>query len=121
MGQYTDITIVVPSSAEVGTKVEVEVKVYNKWTGQLHLTVTGNADGIDLFFSNISMWVSPGQTISWYDSFIMPNKDVRLSVWSWFEAGDGQWYADDGKYKDIDKTEPTPATFKDLVCTYGRV
>lgn len=120
MGEYSEVTIVAPDSAEVGDQVQVQVRVYNKWTGLLHLTVTGHVDGVDLFFGNVSRWVSPGQTNAWYDSFIMPGKDVRLTVTSWFEAGDGKWYVDDREYKDIDKAEPAPATFSDLVCSYGR-
>jgi len=49
--------------------------------------------------------VGAGATYSFTRSFTMPNKDVRLEVWSFYWIGT-EWYQDDYSYVDIALAAP---------------
>jgi len=100
-GLYTEISIVAPSSARAGEIVNVEARIRNLLDYAFNITATmGRVNGEVLRFGAIHKVVGAGETESWYDSFIMPDKDVVVSVESWFEWADG-WYSDDRTEKTI--------------------
>jgi len=110
---YTSISIVAPISAKEGERVPVEARIRNLTSYDIEATATiGRMDGTVLRFGAIHKWLSPGQTKSWYDSFIMPNKGVAVYVESWTpmpELG-GVWRTDNRAGVSID-LEVAPTTF----------
>lgn len=119
MGQYSDIvSIVAPSSAVPGSTVNVEVRIKNLCSYAVNLTATkGRMDGLVLRFGAIHRVVSAGQTTSWYDSFIMPDDDVLVSVESWYEGSDGIWRSDDYAEKEIDRYSVPSSEFGSIAIT----
>lgn len=97
-GKITQIGILAPSSAPSGTVVDVEVLLknilsfdVNMWPGRTRYNDTifrvYDAAGA------MHVVVPAGATHSWFGSFTMPNRDIRILVESWFERLD-KWYAD---------------------------
>lgn len=98
---YTQIVgIIAPSSATYGQTVNVEVKVKNIYSVPFFITVTGAVNGGKLYFGNETKYIAAGETKSFYDSFTMPGKNIRLWVWSWWFLSP-DWIEDDNAYKDI--------------------
>jgi hypothetical protein len=108
MGTYTEITeIAAPSSARAGQKVDIEVKVKNLYSAPVYITVTGVVSGTELYFGSIYYAVPALGMQSFYDSFVMPNKSVRLTAASFYWTG-SEWYKDDERYVDIALAELVP-------------
>lgn len=102
VGNYSDISIVAPDSAQEGEAVGVEARIKNLCDYAISLTATiGRVDGEVLRFGAIHKVVNAGETEYWHDSFVMPGKDVVVSVESWYEGIDGVWYPDDRDEKAI--------------------
>ncbi len=100
-GSYTDIIeIIAPSEAASGAKVSIEVKVKNIWDKSFYIAATGQYDGIDIAFSPDYANVGAGATYSFTSSFTMPNKGVKVDVWSFYWTGT-EWYQDDYDYVNI--------------------
>jgi hypothetical protein len=105
-GTYTEIVeIVAPSSAVAGSTVNVEVKIKNRYSASVHIYCVGVLDSQTRFIDWQDAWVSPGQTQSFYGSFIMPSQSVTLNIYSYYEAVDGYLYSDDSKSKAVSVTE----------------
>lgn len=101
-GLYSDIAIVAPSSAQAGETVNVEARITNLYDFAIYLTATmGRVNGEVLRFGTIHKVVGAGETESWYDSFIMPDRDVVVSVESWYLGTDDVWHSDDRAEKAI--------------------
>ena len=95
-GLYSDISIVAPNNAQAGDTVNVEARIRNLHDFAINLTATmGRVNGEVLRFGAIHKVVGAGETESWYDSFIMPNSGVVVSVESWYLGTDGIWHSDD--------------------------
>lgn len=102
MGTYTEIVeIIAPVGADVGDTVNVEVRVRNLHTYDITIAITGKSDETILSFSPSYAKVSAGQIRSFTASFVMPNKDVRVLVWSFYWGVDDDWHQDDDGYRDI--------------------
>ena len=103
MGRYTDIVeIVAPDNAIGGSAVNVEVRIKNLCDFAITMTATmGRVDDTVLRFGAIHKVVGTGETASWYDSFVMPDKDVVVSVESWYLGVDDTWHSDDRDEKRI--------------------
>ena len=100
-GLYTEISIVAPNSARVGEMVNVEARIKNLLDYAFSITATmGRVNGEVLRFGATLKVVGAGETESWYDSFIMPDRGVIVSVESWYEGAD-RWYSDDRAEKAI--------------------
>lgn len=100
-GTYMEIlSISAPASASPGDRVPVEVRVQSLYASPIYIAVTSRYNGIDLFFSPDYALVNTYAVQTFTASFIMPNNDVRLDVWSfyWLEP---EWYQDDYGYIDI--------------------
>ncbi|MBA7714860.1 hypothetical protein ES703_123892 [subsurface metagenome] len=95
-GTYSEISIIAPSSAQAGETVNVEARIRNLCDFAINLTATmGRVNGEVLRFGAIHKVVGAGETESWYDSFIMPDRGIVVSVESWYLATDEAWYSDD--------------------------
>lgn len=100
-GTYTQIVdIVAPSSARAGELVNVEAKVRNLYDGAIYISTSGKYDNIIFTLYPEYAAVGAGATYSFSGSFIMPNKGVRVYVWSYYWNGE-QWRLDDEAYVDI--------------------
>jgi len=100
-GAYTEIVrITAPSEAVSGANVSIEAKVKNIWANSFYIAVTGQYDGVDIAFSPDYANVGAGATYSFTSSFTMPNKGIRVHVWSFYWTGT-EWYQDDYRYVDI--------------------
>jgi len=98
-GTYTGIlSISAPASASPGELVSVEVLVQNLHSSPINIAVT--AEGVDVSFVPGYALASGYAVQAFTASFIMPNNDVRLHVWSWYWA-DSEWHWDDYGYVDI--------------------
>ncbi len=101
VGAYTDIvSIIAPSEAAPGAIVNIEAQVKNLGTFSFYIAVTDQQDGVDIAMTPDYASVDPGATYSFYGSFTMPSKSVRVYVWSFFWTGT-EWYQDDSAYVDI--------------------
>lgn len=114
-GTYTDIVeIIAPASADAGSTVNVEVRIKNKWTDSVHiycvaaLHITPHPGN---FIDWLDAWVAPGETRSFYGSFIMPNRNVTIIVHSL--CAPDLTYADDHKEKDV--SLPAAVRYIDIV------
>ncbi len=93
---YADITeIIAPAGANFGDTVNVEVKARNLHTYDITISVTGSVPGTVLSFSPDSAKVPPGGIHSYSASFIMPNNNVTINVWSFYWGTDDEWHKDD--------------------------
>ena len=100
-GAWTSIaSIIAPSEAASGDLVSIEAQVKNIGAYGFYIAVTAQQDGVDISMSPDYAGVDPGAIQSFYGSFSMPNKSVRVSVWSFFWTGT-EWYQDDYAYVDI--------------------
>ena len=61
----------------------------------------GRVNGTVLRFGAEHKIVHAGETASWYDSFVIPDKDVRVYAESWYKGTDNVWYSDDSSEKSI--------------------
>jgi hypothetical protein len=101
-GTYTDIvSITAPASAKYGDAVSVTVKVKNIFSLPLNIAVTGRYNGVDIAFSPVYATVGAGVTYSFTSSFTMPNKNIKLDVWSSYWVDYVGWYQDDYEYVNI--------------------
>lgn len=101
-GTYTSITeIVAPSSAVVGQTVDVTVKIKNIYSDWVHIYCIAVLDSENRFIDWLDAWVAPGNTQSFYGSFVMPSKNVTINAYSYFEGADGGLYSDDSKSKNV--------------------
>lgn len=101
-GTYTDIiSITAPASAKYGDAVSVTVKVKNIFSLPLNIAITGKYNGVNISFSPSFKSVGAGATYSFTSSFTMPNKSIKLDVWSSFWVDYVGWYQDDYEYVNI--------------------
>ena len=105
-GKYSDIWLVAPGSAIPGSTVVVEAKIKNLCAYAISLIATmGRVNGTELRFGAEHKIVGAGETASWSDSFIMPDKDVRVYVESWYKGTDNSWYSDDSAEKNVSSSK----------------
>lgn len=106
-GTYTDIVdIVAPSSATAGETVLVTIKIKNIWTASIHVAAIGIYDTEVRFIDWLDYWIPAGSTHSFSGSFAMPDRDITIHAYSYYEAEDGGWYFDDEASKDVSVAAP---------------
>lgn len=123
VGTYTEIVdIVAPSSAAAGSTVNVEVKIKNRYSASVHIYCVAVLDSATRFIDWQDAWVSPGITKSFYGSFVMPNKNVTINAYSYYEAVDGYLYFDDSKSKTVTLAAlPSPEFSGFVISDYSKV
>ncbi len=103
-----DITkIEAPSSAPADQQVIADVSIKNISSSDQYLSVTANYDSTPIPFQFDYLLVSPGQTVIFRGTFIMPSKGVRITAWGWYWDGN-QWVHDDTMTFDIALYELKP-------------
>lgn len=108
MGTYTNIVaIVAPSEALAGQVVDVQARVKNLAGYPIYISTSGKFDNTLLYLNPDYAIVDAGQIYSFSGSFTMPNKGVRVYVWSYYWNG-AEWRVDDEAYIDIALKELVP-------------
>ena len=121
-GTYSDIVeIVAPASAIAGSTVNVAVKIKNSWPDNLHVYCVAVLDSEERFINWREAWVGPAETRSFYGAFVMPEKEVRINAYSYFEGDDGYLYLDDSKSKDVRLAELAPQVSQFSIVDYVKV
>ena len=111
-GAWTSIvSIIAPSEAAPGQLVNVEVRVKNIGDYGFYIAVTAQQDGVDISMSPDYAGVNPGAIQSYYGSFTMPNKSVRVHAWSFFWDGTS-WIQDDYATRDVAQIVVGPPEFQ---------
>lgn len=119
VGTFTEIvsifTDIVPLA---GDQVKVTVAVKNIHTQAVAVTVAAKYDETALYPSPDYLWIDPGTTQPFTISFTMPNKNIRLHVWSFYWTGT-EWIDDDYGYIDIvlEEVPPTEGKVQNLEIT----
>lgn len=101
-GTKTEITeVVVPTSAQVGASVSVQVKVKNITDSTVKI-MAGGALGYGVIpwpaisFTTEAVEVAAGETQTFSGSFIMPESDVVVHGYSYYyDETEEVWYFDD--------------------------
>lgn len=121
---YTDIVeIVAPDTATPGEAVSVVAKVKNIHpVGTIVVAVNGTATGAELVFESVGYYVPYGEIASFSGSFIMPDHDVDVHVYSWYRMPSGEWLQDNESSVTVTKVENGPKLvtnhFYPLAATY---
>ncbi|MBA7576940.1 hypothetical protein ES708_18786 [subsurface metagenome] len=104
MGEYTDIIdIVAPSSAVAGERVDITVRIKNKW--DYFLLIAANAVYNAVPFLYMEYWIPAGETHSFSGSFTMPSSGVTIHVSSSYWVFGDIWELDDEAEKDVSLAE----------------
>jgi len=98
-GTYTEILIMVPTTAKAGAVVAVEARITNL-CGDVISALPGfsSVNGMQLFpgaFDELVQTIRIGETASWHDSFMMPESDASIHAESWFEGAGLALHKDD--------------------------
>ena len=105
-GAYTDIvSIIAPAQAAYGDLVTIEARVKNLYSTYIYISTSGKFDNSIFYLYPEYYSVGAGATYPFSGSFTMPNKKVRVYVWSYYWTGT-EWYLDDERYIDIALAAP---------------
>jgi len=116
---YADIVeIQAPSSARAGESVSITARVKNLATYAIYVATAGKYDDTVFNLEPDYDIAIVGATYPFYGSLTMPNKKVRVYVWSYYWTGSA-WQVDDEAYVDISlaelKSEVSQFQIKDYV------
>lgn len=97
MAQYAQIVeIIVPDQASPGDLVNVTVRIKNLYSDLMGIKVASIPEfDYSLGFAVDTANVNPGETYSFYGSFIMPDRAVYVHAYSFWYGSDANWYQDD--------------------------
>ncbi len=102
------VKIDAPASAAPGDTVVIYVWVKNLDASANYIAVTGVYDSSPISFLDEYYSVPPGETAVWRSyGFAMPNKNIRITVYSYHWDG-SQWVYDDTAYVDVALATPEP-------------
>ncbi|MBA7636176.1 hypothetical protein ES703_43791 [subsurface metagenome] len=103
VGTYTDIVALdAPSSAVAGSRVDVTVRIKNKYSASVLIMAVVIIDGI--FFewdTAYEYWVPAGATHSFLGHFTMPSRAITITARSYYYYGEGLYYLDDERTKSV--------------------
>jgi hypothetical protein len=126
MAQYADIVeIVAPARASADARVDITVKIKNKYTSAIGIMVGGALEygvtpwpGIE-FPTNWAN-VSGGATQSFSGYFTMPDRAVKIHAYSYYYA-EGSWHFDDEMIKTVDLAAVPESEFGSIeIISYAR-
>jgi len=95
-GVYTEIVaIIAPDNAVAGATVDVEVQIKNISTEQVHVYCIGVRDSAERFIDWLEAWLGPGSVQSFHGSFIMPNEDVIVNIYTYYRDAEGYLHSEE--------------------------
>lgn len=107
-GIFTAITAVrAPSQAPAGQQVTMEVDIVNIVDSGLYLAATAQDAGVSFSVSPGYAWVDSWAKYTFVITFAMPNRNLRVNIYSWWWDG-STWVVDDSGYVDIALGAVTP-------------
>jgi len=118
---YAEITeIVAPSSAAAGSRVDIQVKIKNKYTSAIGMMVGGALEygvspWLGITFPTSTANVNAGVTCIFSGYFTMPSKGVTIHAYSYWYGADGTWHFDDEKTKNVSLTPAYKGTITSVV------
>jgi len=92
IGDYTELTLIAPSSAQEGSTVDIVVTIKNILDYTIYASPVVDINGSILEGSYET--ITPEETKSWSFSFIMLSSNVLLIVSSWCESAYFDWQKD---------------------------
>ena len=126
MAQYADIIeIVAPSEASARDRVDITVRIKNKYTSTIGIMVGGALEygvtpwpGIE-FPTNWAN-VAGGATQSFAGYFAMPDRAVKIHAYSYYYA-EGSWHFDDEMIRTVDLAAVPGSEFGSIeIISYAR-
>lgn len=127
MAQYAEIVeIVAPAEAVAGSRVDITVRIKNKYSSAIGIMVGGALEygvtpwpGIE-FPSNWAN-VPGGVTQSFNGYFTMPDKKATIHAYSYYYA-EGSWHFDDEMTKVINPAAAFESQFGSIeIVSYAKV
>lgn len=110
MGLISDVTIDAPSEAAPGDLVTpVSVEVTNHDPSSWYLLITAKVNDSYLQMPGDPVYFLAGETKTFYDQFIMPERSVVLTAEIFREALPGEWILDATDTKAVYLAAPTVA------------
>ena len=127
MALYADIIeIVAPGEAVTGVRVDITVKIKNKYTSTIGIMVGGALEyGVTpwpgITFPTNWANVAGGATHFFGGYFTMPERRVTVHAYSYYYA-EGSWHFDDEMTKVVDLAEAVPSQFGSIeIVNYAKV
>jgi len=126
MALYADIIeIVAPAEADADSRVDITVRIKNKYSSAIGIMVGGALEygvtpwpGIN--FPDDTENVAGGVTHSFSGWFTMPGKGVKIHAYSYYYAG-GSWYFDDEMTRAVDLAAVPESEFGSIeIISYAR-
>lgn len=121
-GTYTEITRIWTDkdTYNPGDPVSVSVLIKNLYSHPIHIYCVAVQDGER--FIDLDEWVSAGLTYTFGGYFTMPDQEVTITAYSWYEGADGHLYHDDTRTKDVPLAEePVPEFSQFAIADYHKV
>jgi len=120
-GTYTEIIEIWTDKESyiAGETVWVSVLIKNLYSQPIHIYGTAVAEGNR--FIDLDAWVCAGLTYTFGGYFTMPDKSVRITAYSYYEAVGGATYQDDSKSKDVNLAASVPAFAEFQITDYRAV
>ncbi len=127
MAQYADIIeIVAPGEAQVGSRVDITVKIKNTYSAAIGMMVGGALEyGVSpwpgITFTVSSVNVNSGSIYSFSGYFTMPDKKVTIHAYSYWYGSDDYWYFDDEMTKVVNLAVVVASQFGSIeIVSYER-
>jgi len=127
MALYADIIeIAAPGEAVTGVRVDITVKIKNKYASTIGIMVSGALEyGVTpwpgITFPTNWANVSGGATHSFGGYFTMPERRVTVHAYSYYYA-EGSWHFDDEMTKAVQPAEEIPSQFGSIeIVNYAKV
>jgi len=98
---YSEVSIVAPDSAAIGSKVDVTIKIKNVQAFPIYAYAIGVLDSEERFIDWLGYLIPAGVTHSFSGSFTMWNRDVTIHAYSYIEDEYGVAHSDNEAAKDV--------------------
>jgi len=109
-----------PVSVLPGDYAIVDVTVKNISGSDKDIAITGVFDSSNITEQFNDLILSPSQVVVFRGWFIMPNDNVRLTIWSWYWNGTS-WVHDATNYVDISLATLVPTISEFLIQDFVKV
>jgi len=120
-GIFTAITAIrAPAQAPAGQQVTIELDIVNITDSGLYLAATAQDSGVSFSVSPGFAWVDSWAKYTFLVTFTMPNKNLRVNIYSWWWDG-SNWNADDYGYVDIALAAISPEFRGFSIADYSKV